>query len=86
MTVMPGPFSLALLFIDARSSSSSVNLETTLPANEILAIGMFISFIALVFTGLPSLGYLADYPLFGVAVVLEADFHLQQVWTGVIPH
>ena len=49
-----------------------------MPANEILAIGMFISFIALVFTGFPVAWLLGGLSIVfsALAVVLEADFHL----------
>ena len=66
-----------------------LTLETTLPANEILAIGMFISFIALVFTGFPVAWLLGGLSVVfsALAVVLEAQTSIsQQVWTGVIPH
>ena len=47
-------------------------------ANEILAIGMFVSFIALVFTGFPVAWLLGGLAVVfsALAVVLEADFNL----------
>ena len=47
-----------------------------MPANEILAIGMFISFIALVFTGFPVAWLLGGLAIVfsALAVILEADF------------
>lgn len=49
-----------------------------LAANEILAIGMFVSFIALVFTGFPVAWLLGGLAVVfsALAVVLEADFNL----------
>jgi|TARA_B100001057_G_scaffold148092_1_gene148025 tripartite ATP-independent transporter DctM subunit len=48
------------------------------PANEILAVGMFISFIALVFTGFPVAWLLGGLAIVfsALAVILEADFQL----------
>ncbi len=53
-----------------------------MPANEILAIGMFVSFIALVFTGFPVAWLLGGLAIVfsALAIVLEADFQLA---TGV---
>ena len=47
-------------------------------ANEVLAVMMFISFIALVFTGFPVAWLLGGLAIFfsALAVVLEADFNL----------
>ena len=49
-----------------------------MPANEILAVGMFISFIALVFTGFPVAWLLGGLAIVfsALAVILEADFQL----------
>lgn len=49
-----------------------------MPMNEILAIGMFISFIALVFTGFPVAWLLGGLAIVfsALAVVLEADFNV----------
>ena len=49
-----------------------------MPANEILAVGMFISFIALVFTGFPVAWLLGGLAVVfsALAVILEADFQL----------
>ena len=56
-------------------------------ANEILAIGMFVSFIALVFTGFPVAWLLGGLAVVfsALAVVLEADFNLATEWTGTTP-
>ena len=43
-----------------------------MPANEVLAIGMFISFIALVFTGFP-------------VAYWKQTSTWQPAWTGAIP-
>ena len=49
-----------------------------MPANEILAIGMFVSFIALVFTGFPVAWLLGGIAIVfsALAVIAEADFQL----------
>ncbi len=49
-----------------------------MPANEILAIGMFVSFIALVFTGFPVAWLLGGLAIVfsALAVIAEADFQL----------
>ena len=49
-----------------------------MPANEILAVGMFISFIALVFTGFPVAWLLGGLAIVfsALAVIIEADFQL----------
>ena len=53
-----------------------------MPANEVLAIGMFVSFIALVFTGFPVAWLLGGLAIVfsALAVIAEADFQLA---TGV---
>ena len=47
-----------------------------MPANEILALAMFASFIALVFTGFPVAWILGGLSVIftALAIVLEADF------------
>ena len=49
-----------------------------MPANEILAIGMFVGFIALVFTGFPVAWLLGGIAIVfsALAVIAEADFQL----------
>ena len=57
-----------------------------MPANEVLAIGMFISFIALVFTGFQWLGFGGLSIVFSaLAVVLKQTSTWQPAWTGAIP-
>ena len=47
-----------------------------MPGNEILALFMFVAFIALVFTGFPVAWLLAGLAIFftALAIVLEVDF------------
>ena len=49
-----------------------------MPANEILALAMFVAFIALVFTGFPVAWILAGLAVLftALAIVFEADFEL----------
>ena len=50
-----------------------------MPANEVLAIGMFLSFILLVFTGFPVAWILGGLSVIfsALSLILEADFSIQ---------
>ena len=50
-----------------------------MPANEVLAIGMFLSFILLVFTGFPVAWILGGLAVIfsALSLILEADFSIQ---------
>ena len=51
-----------------------------MPANEVLAIGMFLSFILLVFTGFPVAWILGGLAVIfsALSLILEADFFTQR--------